>query len=134
MLAMFMVAIEATIVATAMPEIVGQLGGFALYSWLFSAFLLPQTMTIVIFGKLADLYGRRPVLIGGIVVFLIGSVMCGWAWSMPSLIVFRLIQGLGAGSIQPVTMTVVGDLYTPEERAKIQGFLSSVWGFSAIVG
>ncbi len=134
MLAMFMVAIEATIVATAMPEIVGQLGGFALYSWVFSAFLLTQTTTIVIFGKLADLYGRRPVLIGGIAVFLIGSALCGWAWSMPSLIVFRLIQGLGAGSIQPVTMTVVGDLYTPEERAKIQGFLSSVWGFSAIVG
>jgi EmrB/QacA subfamily drug resistance transporter len=134
MLAMFMVAIEATIVATAMPEIVGQLGGFALYSWVFSAFLLTQTTTIVIFGKLSDLYGRRPVLIGGIVVFLIGSLLCGFAWSMPSLIVFRLIQGLGAGSIQPVTMTVVGDLYTPEERAKIQGFLSSVWGFSAIVG
>jgi EmrB/QacA subfamily drug resistance transporter len=134
MLAMFMIAIEATIVGTAMPAIVARLGGFSLYSWVFAAFLLTQAATIVMFGKLADLYGRRPILIAGIVVFLIGSTLCGFAWSMPSLIVFRLIQGLGAGSIQPVTMTVVGDLYSPQERASIQGYLSSVWGISAIVG
>ena len=134
MLSMFMVAIEATIVATAMPEIVGQLGGFAFYSWVFSAFLLTQSATIVMFGKLADLYGRKPVLIGGIALFLAGSLLCGFAWSMPSMIAFRLMQGLGAGSIQPVTMTLVGDLYTLEERPKIQGFLASVWGVSAIIG
>ncbi|HEY0867618.1 MAG TPA: MFS transporter, partial [Fimbriimonas sp.] len=86
LLAMFMVAIEATIIATAMPDIVGRLGGFSLYSWVFAGFLLTQTATSVLFGKLADLYGRRPVLVGGIVVFLIGSTLCGFAWSMASLI------------------------------------------------
>lgn len=134
MLAMFMAAIEATIVATAMPDIVGRLGGFSLYSWVFAGFLLSQTATTVVFGKLADLYGRRPVLIWGIVVFLIGSVMCGFAWSMPALIGFRILQGLGGGSIMPVATTIIGDLYTPEERGSVQGYLSSVWGISAVVG
>ncbi len=133
-LAMFMAAIEVTIVATAMPAIVGQLGNFSLYTWVFSAFLLTQAATIMMFGKLADLYGRRPVLIAGISVFLLGSVLCGLARSMMMLIIFRLIQGLGAGSIQPVAMTIIGDLYTLEERAKIQGYLSSVWGVAAIIG
>lgn len=134
MLAMFMAAIEATIVATAMPDIVGRLGGFSLYSWVFAGFLLSQTATTVVFGKLADLYGRRPVLTGGIVVFLVGSILCGFAWSMPALIGFRLLQGLGGGSIIPVATTIIGDLYTPEERGSIQGYLSSVWGISAVVG
>jgi EmrB/QacA subfamily drug resistance transporter len=134
LLAMFMVAIEATIVATAMPDIVARLGGFGLYSWVFAGFLLTQTATAVLFGKLADLYGRRPVLVGGIALFLVGSVLCGFATSMPALIGFRLLQGLGGGSIMPVAMTIIGDLYTPEERASIQGYLSSVWGISAIVG
>jgi EmrB/QacA subfamily drug resistance transporter len=134
MLAMFMAAIEATIVATAMPDIVGRLGGFEVYSWVFAGFLLSQTATTVVFGKLADLYGRRPVLIGGIVVFLIGSLLCGFAWSMPALIGFRILQGLGGGSIMPVATTIIGDLYTPEERGSIQGYLSSVWGVSAVLG
>jgi EmrB/QacA subfamily drug resistance transporter len=134
MLALFMSAVEVTIVATALPQIVGRLGGFALYTWVFSGFLLTQTATILVFGKLADLYGRRPVLICGIVVFLVGSTLCGLAWSMPALVAFRLLQGLGAGSIQPVAITIVGDLYEPHERARVQGWLSSVWGFSAIVG
>lgn len=134
MLAMFMIAIEATIVATAMPEIVGRLGGFSLYSWVFAGFLLTQTATTVLFGKLADLYGRRPVMICGIVIFLIGSTLCGFATTMISLIAFRLLQGLGAGAMQPVAMTIVADLYSPEERAGIQGYLSSVWGISAVIG
>nr|WP_200841092.1 MFS transporter [Geminicoccus flavidas] len=130
-LATFMVAIEATIVATAMPHIVGQLGGFAYYSWVFSAFLLAQTTTTVIYGRLADMFGRKPVLITGTALFLLASLLCGLAWSMPSLILFRLLQGLGAGAILPVTTTIVGDLYRIEERGKIQGLLSSVWASSA---
>lgn len=134
MLAIFMIAIEATIVATAMPDIVGRLGGFSLYSWVFAGFLLTQTATTVLFGKLADLYGRRPVMICGIVIFLIGSTLCGFATTMIGLIAFRLLQGLGAGAMQPVAMTIVADLYSPEERAGIQGYLSSVWGISAVIG
>ena len=133
-LCMFMIAIEATIVATAMPDIVARLGGFQLYSWVFAAFLLTQTATTVLFGKLADLYGRRPILLIGITIFLIGSVLCGLATSMYGLIAFRLMQGFGAGAMQPVAMTIVADLYTPEERASIQGYLSTVWGVSAVIG
>ena len=134
MLALFIAAIEATIVATAMPQIVGKLGGFALYSWVFAAFLLTQTATTVLFGKLSDIYGRKPVMIGGILIFLVGSLLCGFAWSMPSMIVFRLIQGLGAGSMQPVAVTIAGDIYSPRERLKIQGWLSAVWAIAAIAG
>jgi EmrB/QacA subfamily drug resistance transporter len=134
MLALFIAAIEATIVATAMPQIVGKLGGFALYSWVFAAFLLTQTATTVLFGKLSDIYGRKPVMIGGILIFLVGSLLCGFAWSMPSMIVFRLIQGLGAGSMQPVAITIAGDIYSPRERLKIQGWLSAVWAIAAIAG
>jgi len=134
MLATFMAAIEATIVATAMPRIVGELGGFAFYSWVFAAFLLAQATTTVIYGKLADMFGRKPSLILGISLFLFGSLLCGLAWSMPSLIFFRLLQGLGAGAIQPITSTFVGDLYKLEERGKAQGLISSVWATSAVVG
>ncbi len=134
MAAMAMIAIEATIVSTAMPQIAAQLGDLHLYSWVFSSFLLAQTAMTVAFGKLADLYGRRPILLFGIAIFLIGSVLCGFAWSMPSLIAFRLVQGLGAGAIQPVALTVVGDLYSIEERGKVQGWLASIWGISSVAG
>nr|WP_275580271.1 MDR family MFS transporter [Metabacillus crassostreae] len=134
MLAMFMAAIEATIVATAMPAIVAELGDFSLYSWVFSSYLLMNAVTVLIYGKLSDLYGRKPVLTFGIVVFLIGSILCGFAPSMEWLIFFRFIQGFGAGAVMPIASTIVGDIYTKEERAKIQGYLSSVWGISAIMG
>jgi EmrB/QacA subfamily drug resistance transporter len=134
MAASFMIAIEATIVSTAMPQIASQLGDLQLYSWVFSSFLLAQTATTVVFGKLADLYGRRSVLLVGIGIFIIGSVLCGMAWSMPSLIAFRLIQGLGAGAIQPVSITVIGDLYPAHERGRVQGWLASVWGVSSVAG
>lgn len=134
MLAMFMGAIEATIVSTAMPAIVGDLGGFQYYSWVFSAYLLMNSVTVLIYGKLSDLFGRKPILFFGIIVFLLGSTLCGFAASMQLLILFRLIQGFGAGAVMPIATTIVGDIYTAEERAKIQGYLSSVWGISAITG
>lgn len=134
MLASFMIAIEATIVSTAMPQIAGQLGHLEYYAWVFSSFLLAQTATTVVFGKLADLYGRRSVLLVGIGIFLLGSILCGFAWSMPALIIFRLVQGLGAGAIQPVSVTVIGDLYATHERGKVQGWLASVWGISSVIG
>ncbi|WP_043831696.1 MDR family MFS transporter [Muricoccus aerilatus] len=134
MASMFMIAIEATIVSTAMPQIAGQLGDLHLYSWVFASFLLAQTATTMVFGKLADSHGRRPVMLWGIGIFLLGSILCGFAWSIPSLIAFRLVQGVGAGAIQPVSLTVVGDLYSIEERGRIQGWLASVWGISSVAG
>jgi EmrB/QacA subfamily drug resistance transporter len=134
MLATFMVAMEATIVATAMPRIVGQLGGFAFYSWVFSAYLLAQCTMTLIFGKLSDVFGRRPVMIAGLLVFLAGSLLAGFAGSMAWLIGFRLVQGIGAGAIQPMTITMIGDLYTPAERAKVQGVVASVWTAAAVLG
>jgi EmrB/QacA subfamily drug resistance transporter len=134
MLAMFMGAIEGTIVSTAMPAIVGELGGFTLYSWVFSAYLLMNSVTVLIYGKLSDLFGRKPILFVGIFIFLVGSILCGFADSMKMLIIFRLIQGFGAGAVTPIATTIVGDIYTQEERAKIQGYLSSVWGISAVLG
>ena len=134
MASMSMIAIEATIVATAMPQIAGQLGDLHLYAWVFSSFLLTQTATTVVFGRMADIYGRKPVLLFGIAVFMAGTVLCGFATSMPWLIVFRLIQGVGAGAIQPVALTVVADLYPMHERGRVQGYLASVWGVSSVVG
>lgn len=134
MLAMFVSAVEATIVTTAMPVIASDLGGFSRYSWIFSSYLLMSTVTVLIYGKLADLFGRKPVLFFGLTIFLVGSILCGFAISMEQLIVYRLIQGLGAGAVMPIATTIVGDIYTTEERAKIQGYLSSVWGVSAVLG
>lgn len=129
-----MVAIEATIIATAVPLIVGEIGGFAYYSWAFSAFLLSLTSTTIIYGKLADIFGRRPVMVTGMIVFTAASILCGLAWSMTSLIAFRFIQGLGAGAILPVATTIVGDLYSIEERGKVQAAISSVWAIAASLG
>jgi len=131
---MVMIAIEATIVSTAMPQIVAQLGGLHLYSWIFSSFLLTQTAMTVVFGKLADVYGRKPMMLAGIAIFLGGSILAGFSGSMMTMVVFRLIQGVGAGAMQPVAMTIVADLYPARERGKIQGYLASVWAISAVLG
>ncbi len=134
MATMMLAAMDSTIVSTAIPQIVGDLGGFSLFTWVFSIYVLAQTVTIPVYGKLADQYGRKPVLIGGTLLFLAGSAASAGSWSMVSLIIFRGIQGLGAGSIMATVNTLAGDLFNIRERARVQGWLSSVWGFSAIVG
>jgi multidrug resistance protein len=130
----FMAAIEGTIVATAMPTIVGALGGIDLFSWIFGAYLLTQAILIPIYGRQSDFYGRKPVLLFGIAVFLIGSALCGLAWNMISLIAFRIVQGIGAGALIPVSQTVVADIYSGEARARMQGYISSTFGSAAIIG
>lgn len=129
-----LVAIDSTILATAVPTIVKDLGGFASFPWLFSIYLLTQAVAVPIYSKVADSVGRKPVVLLGVGLFLLGSVASGFAWSMPVLIAFRAVQGLGAGAVQPMAMTIVGDIYTLEERAKAQGYIASVWAVSAIVG
>ncbi|MDC3417342.1 MDR family MFS transporter [Aquibacillus salsiterrae] len=133
-ISMFMAAIEGTIVATAMPDIVADLGGFSVYSWVFSSFLLMQAVTTLIYGKLSDLFGRKPVFLIGVIIFLVGSILCGLATTMTMLVIFRIVQGIGAGAVQPIATTIVGDMYTMEERSKIQGYLASVWGISSVIG
>jgi len=134
MLGMFMSSVESSIVTTAMPTIVAALGGFQLFTWVFGIYLLAQAITIPIYGRLADLYGRKRVYCAGAALFLVGSALCGFAGNMVELIGFRALQGLGAGAIIPVATTIVADLYTPADRARMQGYLGSVWAISAIVG
>jgi EmrB/QacA subfamily drug resistance transporter len=134
MMATFMAAVESTIVATAMPTIVADLGDFHLFSWVFSAYLLSQAVSIPIYGRLADLYGRKRMFYLGAGLFLTGSVLCGFAWGMIPLIAFRFIQGIGAGAVLPLAYVIVADIYTPTERARIQGLLSSMFGIAAIIG
>jgi EmrB/QacA subfamily drug resistance transporter len=133
MLTMALVAMDTTIVATAIPQVVGDLGGFSLVGWVFSIYLLAQTVTIPVYGKLADLFGRKPILLFGIVVFLAGSALSAAAWNMLSLILFRGLQGLGAGSIGATVNTIAGDLYDVRERGRVQGWLSSVWGIAGVI-
>ncbi len=134
MAASFMAAVEATIIATAMPTIANGLGGFGLFSWVFSAYMLAQAATIPIYGRLADIYGRRKVFYAGAGLFLLGSTLCGFSHTMLQLVLFRMIQGLGAGGVQPIANTIVGDIYSPVERARVQGMLSGVFGVSAVIG
>ena len=125
---------ESTIVSTAMPTIIGELHGLPLYSWVFSIYLLTSTVTMPIYGRLADVYGRRRILMTATAIFLTGAVTCALARSMPQLIVARGLQGLGAGGLIPIALTVSGDLYSLEERARVQALFSGVWGFASLVG
>ncbi|WIX77932.1 MDR family MFS transporter [Amycolatopsis carbonis] len=134
MLSTGLVALDSTIIATAVPSVVGDLGGFSQFPWLFSVYLLTQAVTVPLYGKFADVLGRRPVMFFGIAVFLLGSVLCGAAWSMPVLIAARALQGVGAGAVQPISMTMVGDLYTVEERARVQGYVAGVWAVASVLG
>ncbi|MGH7461183.1 MAG: MDR family MFS transporter, partial [Longimicrobiales bacterium] len=134
MAGLFLAALEATAVATAMPTAVADLGGMGRFSWAFSIYLLTSTTTVPLFGKLADLYGRLRIYVGGMAVFLLGSALCGAAQSFDQLIFFRAIQGVGAGAVMPVSVTLIGDIFTLEERARMQGVFSGVWGVASLIG
>lgn len=134
MLGLFMASMEATVIATAMPTIVSQLGGLAIYSWAFSVYMLATTTTVPIYGKLSDIYGRRPVFAIAMLIFLTGSVLCGLAQSMEQLIFFRTLQGLGAGGVMPLVFIIVGDIFSFEQRTKMTGVSAGVWGVSSVVG
>jgi EmrB/QacA subfamily drug resistance transporter len=134
MTALFLSALDAAAVSTAMPTVVGQLGGLELYTWVFTAYLLTSTTSVPIYGKLADLYGRKRIFLVGIGIFIAGSAACGIAQSMEQLIAARAFQGLGAGALLPVSMTIIGDTFSLEQRAKVQAFFGSVWGISAVGG
>lgn len=134
MLSTGLVAIDSTVLATAVPSIVGELGGFHLFPWLFSAYLLGQAVTTPIYAKLSDVFGRKQIMLLGIALFLVGSILCAAAWNMLALIIFRAVQGIGAGAVQPTALTIVGDIYSVAERARVQGYLASVWAISSVVG
>jgi EmrB/QacA subfamily drug resistance transporter len=134
LLGLFLAAMEMTVVSTAMPTVVAELGGLPLYAWAFAGYMLTATITVPIWGKLADLRGRKPVLLAGAALFLVGSLGCGHAHSMEALIAWRAVQGLGAGATQPVTFTIVGDLFDVHERGRMQGVFGAVWGLAGLVG
>ncbi|KUJ66131.1 transporter [Streptomyces albus subsp. albus] len=134
MLGMALAALDATVISTAVPQIVGDLGGFSVFSWLFSGYLLAVTVTLPVYGKLSDTFGRKPVLVTGIALFLAGSLLCAAAWNMAALIAFRIVQGLGGGALQGTVQTIAADLYPLDERPKIQSRLSSVWALSSVAG
>jgi EmrB/QacA subfamily drug resistance transporter len=134
MLSIGLVAIDSTILATAVPAVVSDLGGFTSFPWLFSIYLLAQAVSVPLYGKIADLFGRKPLMLLGVALFLLGSLLCGLAWGMTALIVFRVVQGLGAGAIAPIGMTILGDIYSMKERAVVQGYTASVWAMAALIG
>jgi EmrB/QacA subfamily drug resistance transporter len=134
MLSTGLVAIDGTIIATAVPSIVKDVGNAEAFPWLFSVYLLVQAVTVPVYSKLADTVGRKPIMLVGMALFLLGSILCGFAWSMGALIAFRVVQGLGAGAVAPMAITIAGDIYTVQERAKAQGYIASVWGIASVVG
>ena len=135
LLVVFLSALDQTIVGVALPRIVGDLGGTnELYTWVITSYLLTATITGVFYGKLSDIYGRRLMLLFGVSVFLLGSVLCGLSWNMESLVVFRGIQGIGAGAIMPISLAVIGDLFSPRDRGRYQGLFGAVFGIAAVMG
>jgi len=132
-IATFMTAIEGTIVSTAMPTIIGSLHGVSLMNWVFSVYLLMTAVATPIYGKLSDIVGRKPVLLIGLIIFVIGSTLCAMSNSMITLILARVIQGIGSGAIQPLTFTIIADIYPLDKRAKVLGFNGSAWGIAAII-
>ncbi|MFC6984925.1 MFS transporter [Streptomyces cirratus] len=134
MLTMGLVALDGAIVSTAVPQIVGDLGGFSVFSWIFAGYVLAGTVTLPVYGKLSDTYGRKPVLLIGITLFLLGSLLCAAAWNMAALIAFRILQGLGGGALQGTVQTLAADLYPLKDRPRIQSRMTVVWATSAVGG
>jgi MFS family permease len=134
LLGMLLSALDQTIVETAMPRVIANLQGLLYYAWVFIAYMLASTVTISIYGKLSDIYGRRIFYIAGMVIFLIGSALSGTSQNMTQLIIFRAIQGLGAGAMMPIAIAIIGDIFPPAERDKWQGLAASVFGVASIVG
>src|SRR5215208_6465098 len=134
MLGLFLAALEATAVAAALPTAVGEMGGVSRYSWVFSVYLLTSTVTVPLFGKFADLYGRKRTYHVAVGLFLLGSALSGMSRSIMQLVFFRAIQGLGAGGVMPVAITVSADIYTLEERGRVQGLFSGVWALASLMG
>ena len=134
LMVMLLASLDQTIVSTAMPRVIADLHGFDRYTWVSTAYLLTSTVMVPIYGKLSDLFGRKPIFLFGVVVFLIGSALSGASQSMNQLIAFRALQGIGAGALMPIAIAIVGDLFTPRERGKWQGVTGGVWGISAIIG
>jgi multidrug resistance protein len=134
LVAMMVTALEQLVVSPAMTTIIAQLKGFEIYPWVISAYLLAATVSTPIYGKLADMFGRKRVLIFGLALFSLGSILSGTSMSMGQLIAMRSIQGLGAGAVGPIVLTMLGDLFTLQERARVQGLFSAVWGLSSVAG
>ncbi len=134
MLGLLLGALESTVVGTAMPTVIASLGGLHIYSWVFSAYILTSTVTVPLWGRLSDLYGRKRFILVGIAIFLVGSALSGAATSMGQLVLFRALQGLGAGALLPLGMTIIGEIYSLEKRARMQGLFSGVWGLASIIG
>ena len=134
MLATLLAALDQTIVATALPQIAADLKGFEHLSWVVTAYLLASTVTVPLYGKLSDLYGRRRLFVVSISLFLVGSALCGFAQDMTQLIAFRALQGLGAGGLLPLSQAAIADLFSPRERGRYQGYIGSVWATAAVAG
>lgn len=134
LLAMFFSSLNQTVVGTAMPRIIGELGGLSIMTWVTTAYMLTSTTIVPIAGKLADLYGRRVIYISGLTIFMLGSILCGTSSNMPQLIIYRAIQGIGGGIMMPLAMTIVGDIFSPAERGKWQGIMGALFGLASIIG
>src|SRR5579875_3778255 len=134
LVAVFLVAIDVTVVSTAMPHIVRELHGLSLYSWVFAIYTLTTSVTTPIYGKLADLFGRKVIFSIGVVLFVLGSVLSGMSQTMEQLIWFRAFQGIGAGAVMPITFTIISDIFPGEQRARMQGVFSGVWGIAGLLG
>src|SRR3989475_1621582 len=134
MVALLVAALDQTIVATALPKVVSDLGGITQYTWVFTAYMLGSTVTVPLYGKLGDVHGRKPLFIVAIVIFLVGSALCGAAQNMWELVIFRAVQGIGAGGLSPLTLAMVGMIVPPRDRGRYQGLIGSVFAGASIVG